>query len=92
MLDPATGTITTVPLSRSDLFCAGQGVLPDGRLLINGGQSHSGGYGIVDNNVFDPSTQKWSTAPDMKYNRWYPTMTPLADGTQLAYRPQNPCR
>jgi hypothetical protein len=84
VLDPVTGEITDAPLSRSDVFCAGQGILPDGRLLINGGQSHTNGYGIVDNNFFTPSTQKWSAAPSMTYRRWYPTLTPLADGKQLS--------
>jgi len=84
VLDPVSGAVTAVPLARSDLFCAGQGILPDGRLLINGGQSHSGGLGIADNNVFDPATQTWSVAPSMSYRRWYPTMTPLGDGKQLS--------
>ncbi|HVQ90242.1 MAG TPA: LamG-like jellyroll fold domain-containing protein [Mycobacteriales bacterium] len=85
VLDPVTGAITGVPLLRDDLFCAGQGILPDGTLLINGGQASTaqGGYGIVDNNFFNPVTQAWSTAPSMHYRRWYPTMTPLADGRQL---------
>ena len=84
VLDTTTGAVSTAPLARTDLFCAGQGILPDGRLLINGGQSHSGGYGIVDNNFFDPGTLKWSTAPNMAWRRWYPTMTPLGDGKQLS--------
>ncbi|MEN3356580.1 MAG: hypothetical protein V7637_562 [Mycobacteriales bacterium] len=86
VLDPVTGAITPVPLMRDDLFCAGQGTLPDGTLLINGGQAGTaqGGYGIVDNNFFNPATLAWSTAPSMHYRRWYPTMTPLADGRQLS--------
>jgi Concanavalin A-like lectin/glucanases superfamily/Domain of unknown function (DUF1929)/Bacterial Ig domain len=86
VLDPTTGTTIGVPLLRDDLFCAGQGILPDGTLLINGGQASiaQGGYGIVDNNFFNPATQAWSTAPSMHYRRWYPTMTPLADGRQLS--------
>jgi hypothetical protein len=85
VLDPTTGAITPAPLLRDDLFCAGQGILPDGTLLINGGQASTaqGGYGIVDNNFFNPTTLAWSTAPSMHYRRWYPTMTPLADGRQL---------
>jgi Concanavalin A-like lectin/glucanases superfamily/Domain of unknown function (DUF1929)/Bacterial Ig domain/Purple acid Phosphatase, N-terminal domain len=86
VLDTTTGAITATPTTRSDLFCAGQAILPDNTLLINGGQAPAsqGGYGIVDNNYFNPATLAWSAAPSMHYRRWYPTMTPLADGRQLS--------
>ncbi len=33
--------------------------------------------------TFDPATEAWSPLPDMNFPRWYPTLTPLADGRVL---------
>ena len=44
VLDPQTGTTTQVPDAAADLFCAGQAVLADGRVLIVGGTSTNGGH------------------------------------------------
>src|SRR5262245_51682515 len=35
--DPATGSFTNVPVSGTDLLCAGETVLPDGRIIVVGG-------------------------------------------------------
>lgn len=39
LLDPVTGSYIQVPNAAADLFCAGQAVLPDGRVLVIGGIS-----------------------------------------------------
>ncbi|WP_104431450.1 galactose oxidase early set domain-containing protein [Kineococcus xinjiangensis] len=34
--------------------------------------------------VFDPDTERYERVEDMAYERWYPSLVPLADGTVLA--------
>jgi fibronectin type 3 domain-containing protein len=83
LLDPATGATTQVPNAAADLFCAGQAVLADGRILVVGGTSTSGGLGTTAVTAFNPATQVWQTLAPMHHPRWYPTATTLADGRVL---------
>jgi N-acetylneuraminic acid mutarotase len=83
LLDPATGTTTQVPNAAADLFCAGQAVLSDGRILVVGGTSTSGGLGTTTITAFNPATETWQTLAPMHHPRWYPTATTLADGRVL---------
>ncbi|WP_416402949.1 galactose oxidase-like domain-containing protein [Arthrobacter sp. LFS091] len=83
LLDPVTGNYTQVPSAAVDLFCAGQAVLPDGRILVVGGTATSGGLGIRDVTAFDPTTETWQSLAPMNHPRWYPTATTLADGRVL---------
>jgi hypothetical protein len=67
-----------------DLFCSGHAVMADGRVLVIGGYGGSGStLGIANAEIFDPSTNKWTTVPSMSYKRWYPTATTLSDGRVL---------
>jgi len=84
VLDPQTGGVTHVPDAAADLFCAGQAVLADGRILIVGGTSTSGGLGIPDITAFNPLTESWTNLAPMHYGRWYATATTLSDGKVLA--------
>ena len=80
--DPATNTYTSVPNNFAELFCAGHVLTPDGRLLTAGG--HNGaGVGTTDATFFDPTTLQWTALGDLNYARWYPSVTPLADGRTL---------
>jgi len=79
--DPATGNFTRVP-APSWLFCAGHDFLPDGRLLVAGGNI-SFGHGLRDTNIFDPVTGTWQVGPPMARGRWYPTNTTLPNGEVL---------
>jgi hypothetical protein len=80
--DPATNVYTAVPNGFAELFCAGHVLTPNGRLLTVGG--HNGaGVGTVDATYFDPTTLQWTPLPDLSYARWYPSVTPLADGRTL---------
>jgi fibronectin type 3 domain-containing protein len=87
--DPATGNFTPVPSEPvsevRDLFCSGQTVLPDGRVLVAGGHDCTSTVyvGQAMGNIFDPATQQWTQLPDMAYHRWYPTATTLPDGRAL---------
>ncbi len=75
--DPATGADQNVPLSRN-LFCSGHCALPDGRLLVAGGQSLAQdilgtllsllglGRGVDhDIHTFDPLAETWTRHQDM---------------------------
>lgn len=33
--------------------------------------------------TFDPRTETWSRVPDMAFQRWYPTLTPMSNGRVL---------
>jgi galactose oxidase-like protein/fibronectin type III domain protein/Kelch motif protein len=83
--NPATQTFATQTAPDS-VFCSGMAELPDGRVLVIGGYGglSTGNLGIVDTNIFDPTTNTWSRVADMHYARWYPDLTELADGRYVA--------
>ncbi|WP_165703960.1 glyoxal oxidase [Enhygromyxa salina] len=66
----------------SDIFCAGHTPLPDGRILVVGG-NNTGAFedsGLGDVLLFDPDTESWSLLNSLAKQRWYPTATALAEG------------
>jgi hypothetical protein len=80
--NPTTGGFTAVPHSQTNMFCAGQCALADGKTLVAGG--HAGVHiGITDTNLFDPLAHTWTKVGAMHYPRWYPTTTTLPDGSVL---------
>jgi len=79
--NPAPGAFSQVP-STDNIFCAGQSLLRDGRILVAGGHT-TNHTGIADANIFSPTTQSWSSAAPMAFSRWYPTTTTLPDGRIL---------
>ncbi|MDQ3804269.1 MAG: DUF1929 domain-containing protein [Acidobacteriota bacterium] len=81
--DPATKVATKVANSRSNLFCAGHSLLPDGRLLVTGGHEYEDLKGLSHANIFDPADNTWTAAQDMNAGRWYPTNTTLGSGEVL---------
>ncbi|HEY6781517.1 MAG TPA: hypothetical protein VI111_11210, partial [Thermoleophilaceae bacterium] len=71
------------------LYCSGVSFLPDGRLLIAGGNrafsegdpEHGAGWKGLDTLfVYDPATGDWTQGPTMQRGRWYPTQLMLSDG------------
>jgi len=101
--DPAKGTgaraFRTVPpplidvdgdgvVERVPLYCSGQLLLADGRVLVTGGtldlRWYEKGYtnppGLKIVLLFDPETETWDRSQDMTVPRWYPTQVKLADG------------
>jgi galactose oxidase len=76
---------TPIPNTTTDLFCAGQVLLPDGRVFAVGGQSGGYYFGVNSATVFDPVTRSWFVPPlnAMRYPRWYPSVITLPDGEIL---------
>jgi hypothetical protein len=105
--DPATNTTVSVPppdvsyptsaggtaIRPANLWCGGQTLLADGRVLVvggnlqyplnNGNGAGNGFKGAPWVMTFDPDTETWTRYQDMPHGRWYPTVTELPDGRVL---------
>jgi hypothetical protein len=88
--NPATGSITNHTVNE-DIFCMGQAVLPNGRVLCAGGTLE---YDVGDNPdgtwkglasafEYNPSSNSLSKVQSMKHGRWYPHCIVLEDGKVL---------
>ncbi len=81
-IDPDTG-------KPAYIFCAGTSLLPDGRVLVVGG--NVGDPTAVQNKglntvfTFDPATETWQTHERTRQGRWYPTLLEIADGRTLLF-------
>jgi hypothetical protein len=97
LLNPVTGSVTDVSLPyQMDVFCSGMTIMPDGRVLVTGGNPPSvkdcppeKACGTTNTNIFDPATSTWSQVTAMNYSRWYPTTITLADGTSITMSGEN---
>ncbi len=74
--NPKTGAFTEINNNRHDMFCGGTAMLPDGRVLINGGRNT-----VRLSSIFDWRTNQWSAIPNMNDPRWYNTSVALTDGS-----------
>ncbi len=85
VFDPVANTYSEVNAPDS-IFCSGNVLLPDGRVMTVGGYGSlkGGDLGIKDTAIFDPATSTWTRVADMHLERWYPTLTELADGRYVA--------
>jgi galactose oxidase len=74
---PSTQTSTDVLVTNTgdDMFCPGTAVLPDGRVLVNGGSSSP------KTSLFTPGTGNWSVSGEMNIPRGYEADTMLSYGT-----------
>jgi len=80
--DPKAGTPMTAIEVRADtmLFCSGQTIMADGRVMVSGGHKEDD-RGLDVTNIFDPWSETWVTGlPKMAFGRWYPSVTTMADG------------
>jgi hypothetical protein len=76
-------------LERAPIWCSGQSFLPDGRLLIAGGNRQWPDYdaGATDYIgweavfTFNPFSETWARQPDMAGGRWYPSQVLTGDGS-----------
>ncbi|KAF3039072.1 hypothetical protein E8E11_003957 [Didymella keratinophila] len=71
-----TGAVSarTVANTQHDMFCPGISALEDGRVLIQGGSN------AKKKSFYNPSTNTFTTAPDLIMARGYQTSTTLSDG------------
>ena len=64
-----------------DVFCAGQTVLPDGKVLVAGGTDKYDDFvGSQATYLFDPALRQWIRVDDMDAHRWYPTLVTMGEG------------
>jgi YVTN family beta-propeller protein len=73
--DPATGQFNEVNNNRHDMFCGGTSLLPDGRLVVNGGRATT-----RLSSIFNWQSNQWNVLPNMNDPRWYNTSLALPDG------------
>ena len=85
--DPqATSNQIQVQALAWDMFCNGMSVLPDGRVLISGGNlQYDPFHGEPRTAVFDPATGLFTDVENMAHGRWYPTTTVLGDGRVMTF-------
>jgi len=88
--NPSTGAFTGIPNTASNMFCNGQTVLADGRMLTAGGHA-DWGVGIRNTDIYDPVTRLWTPVAPMNFPRWYPTLTTLPDGRVLSVSGSDRC-
>jgi len=87
LIDPIANTVTDVsPTFDDDFVCGGNSYLPNGNLLVTGGNVipvNLFGAGITAVAIFNPATETWYQGTPMNYPRWYPTNVEMADGTTI---------
>ncbi len=77
VFNPATETSTEVIVANTgaDMFCPGIAVLPDGRVLVNGGSSSP------KTSIYSQAGSSWTTSGEMNVPRGYEGDTLLSSGT-----------
>ena len=87
LIDPIANTVTDVsPTFDDDFVCGGNSYLPNGNLLVTGGNVipvNLFGAGITAVAIFNPATETWYQGTPMNYPRWYPTNVEMSDGTTI---------
>ncbi|MBX3244408.1 MAG: DUF1929 domain-containing protein [Acidobacteria bacterium] len=83
--DPSSNLVSNMDNTTTgyNMFCAGHAHLPDGRAFLAGGNLNEDLHGTKTTHIFDPVTNVWTLGPMMTYARWYPSVTPLANGEML---------
>ncbi|MBT9315667.1 DUF4347 domain-containing protein [Leptothoe spongobia] len=66
--------------TQHDMFCPGTVMLPDGRIMVNGG-----GSTVTSTSIYDFKTDTWTRVENMNMRRWYNTSLTLDDGSVLTW-------
>jgi Domain of unknown function (DUF1929) len=89
--DPTTGKFQVIP-TPDDFFCAGHIQLPDGNVLVLGGNkaypnaTNTVGYeGLNTSYIFDPITDRYVQENNLNEGHWYPSATELGNGSIISY-------
>jgi hypothetical protein len=89
--NPTKGTFQVIP-TPDDFFCAGHIQLPNGEVLILGGNkaypnpvTGKGYEGLNTSYIFNPITLKYTKVNDLNQGHWYPSATELGNGDVLAF-------
>jgi YVTN family beta-propeller protein len=73
--DPATGVFQEVNHPSHDMFCGGITLMPDGRVMVNGGRNET-----TFASVFDWRNNTWTRIQNMNGGRWYNTSVSMPNG------------
>lgn len=80
------------PPGVAPIYCSGQSFLPNGEVLVTGGNlvfpglsdpAYPDWAGLNRAFTFNPWTERWTEQPQMNQGRWYPTQVELADGRTI---------
>ena len=88
LMDLETNEFETFQMD-ANIFCAGHSFLPDGRVLLTGGELEED-LGPAHVHIFDPYTERWYRQPDMVDGRYYPSNVALGDGSTLIFAGRDP--
>ena len=80
--DPNNNTFKRVDVQGYNIFCAGFAHLPNGNILVAGGNADAKLGGIVQTHIFNWQTETWARGANMTGKRWYPSVTSMANGEQ----------
>jgi galactose oxidase len=82
LFDPANPTnvvVKTITNTVHNMFCPGTAFLPDGRLVVAGGDD----VRTDATSIYNPTNDTWSRGGPMNQQRWYNTAISLPDGRIL---------
>ncbi len=89
--NPSKGTFKVIP-TPDDFFCAGHVQLPNGKVLVLGGNkaypdaADKGNYeGLNTSYIFNPVTESYQKENNLNDGHWYPSATELGNGDVIAY-------
>lgn len=78
--NPADDSHRRVDVTGYNIFCAGFTHLPNGNVLVAGGNQDKDLRGLRQTHIFDWKSETWSRGPDMSAERWYPSLAALGTG------------
>jgi hypothetical protein len=81
--NPTTDSFTPDWLTGFDIFCNGLAHLANGTMFFAGGNADPSSNGITATHTFDYLTNIWTRGADMRFPRWYPTVTAMPNGEMV---------